>query len=54
MRSSYDNHEVSRPCEFDVHQTWTTIAIRGNFGKSSSFNMVTGISVLDTVSATHL
>lgn len=49
MRSSYDDHQVPRPCEFDIHQTWTTIAIRGKFERSWSFNMVTGISVRDAV-----
>jgi hypothetical protein len=49
MTSSYDNHQVSRPCEFDINQTWTTIAVRGQFERSSSFNMITGVSVLDTV-----
>ena len=49
MLSSFDNHQVPRDCEFDIHQTWTTIAICGKFGQSGSYNMVTGISVVDTV-----
>ena len=47
LLSSHNKHETPVPCEFDVHQTWTTISIRGKFDKSWSYNMVTGISVAD-------
>lgn len=36
------------PCTLVISQTWTRISIRGRFPKSSSSNMVTGISVEDT------
>lgn len=35
-------------CTLLISQTWTRISIRGRFFESSSFNMVTGVSVEDT------
>jgi hypothetical protein len=46
--TSNDGHAARHKCEFTVTQTWVSIAIRGRFTESRSFNMVTGISVEGT------
>jgi hypothetical protein len=47
----WTSHEggEKHPCTLVISQTWTRICIRGTFPKSTSFNLVTGISVEDTL-----
>jgi SMODS-associating 2TM, beta-strand rich effector domain len=49
LQSSYDHFTKDYPCRFEIKQTWKSISVTGHFEKSSSFNMVSGISVSGAV-----
>jgi hypothetical protein len=50
FKSSYDNFVADRFCKLEIEQTWTRISVRATFDRSSSTNLVSGMSVVGPVS----
>lgn len=49
LYSSFDrSHGKRHDVQLTISQSWTTILICGRFSESRSYNLITGISVLDT------